>query len=444
MLIPPPPPNPAVGGANVVQLLTGAMANMSAPVQSGFLGFSIELSVADQVLGKNGSFINPQLLNLLETISQRAGRCVVRIGGNTQENAVFFPQGLPNQETINKDKSNLTGPTNTPTLQVGIDLIYAMANISSLTNTHWFIGAPFDTPATPRLGIAEASERILGDRLLGLQVGNEPDLFESHQARAAPYNVPQYVAEFQEFVNFFKTDSNIQTQNSLIVPNTCCMWGVPELNEIGFFDTFNDIIKMIAIEHCNDYCINAETGQRNHDPQTEFATFMTHTNAVTFVSYYLPVSALAAQHGKPLMMMETNTASCGGLPGLSDSFGAALYLIDVAMQMAWVNFTGALLHVGGQSTYYNPFTPPPGSVLKRGGQWTVGGPYYAALIVAELIGSSGNAQVVDINPNYGNEYTPGYAVYENGRPVRAVLINFITDPSGANDYTAQIAIDGSG
>ncbi|KIJ42028.1 hypothetical protein M422DRAFT_255050 [Sphaerobolus stellatus SS14] len=49
MLIPPPPPNPAVGGANVVQLLTGAMANMSAPVQSGFLGFSIELSVADQV-----------------------------------------------------------------------------------------------------------------------------------------------------------------------------------------------------------------------------------------------------------------------------------------------------------------------------------------------------------------------------------------------------------
>lgn len=53
------------------------------------------------------------------------------------------------------------------------------------------------------------------------------------------------------------------------------------------------------------------------------------------------------------MMFETNTASCGGFPGISDSYGAALWALDYGMQMAYSNFTGALLHVGGQNVYYN-------------------------------------------------------------------------------------------
>lgn len=54
-----------------------------------------------------------------------------------------------------------------------------------------------------------------------------------------------------------------------------------------------------------------------------------------------------------MMMFETNTASCGGFPGASNSFGAALWGVDYGMQLAFSNFTHALLHVGGQNTYYN-------------------------------------------------------------------------------------------
>lgn len=52
-------------------------------------------------------------------------------------------------------------------------------------------------------------------------------------------------------------------------------------------------------------------------------------------------------------MFETNTASCGGFPGVSDSFGAALWALDYALTMAYSNFTGALFHVGGQNVFYN-------------------------------------------------------------------------------------------
>jgi hypothetical protein len=40
-------------------------------------------------------------------------------------------------------------------------------------------------------------------------------------------------------------------------------------------------------------------------------------------------------------------------------------------------------------------------------------------------------------------FTPAYAIFENGAPVRLVLLNYVSDPSGASDYTATISIGGS-
>ena len=76
---------------------------------------------------------------------------------------------------------------------------------------------------------------------------------------------------------------------------------------------------------------------------------------------YLNSASLAQQAGKPLLMFETNTASCGGFPGVSDSFGAALWAIDYGLQMAYSGFSGALLHVGGKSAFYNVSFTPSGS-----------------------------------------------------------------------------------
>lgn len=44
------------------------------------------------------------------------------------------------------------------------------------------LGIPLNDTTNLRLGIAEVSEAILGDNLLGLQVGNEPDLYAAYEA----------------------------------------------------------------------------------------------------------------------------------------------------------------------------------------------------------------------------------------------------------------------
>lgn len=89
------------------------------------------------------------------------------------------------------------------------------------------------------------------------------------------------------------------------------------------------------------------------DPQSVFANYLNHTSGVHLVSPYLNSTAIAQSVGKPFIMFETNTASCGGFPGISDSFGAGLWALDYGMQMAYGNFSGALLHVGGSDAVYN-------------------------------------------------------------------------------------------
>jgi hypothetical protein len=87
-----------------------------------------------------------------------------------------------------------------------------------------------------------------------------------------------------------------------------------------------------------------------------FPTFLNHTAGQNIVAPYLNSTAYAQSKGKRLLMFETNSASCGGFAGISDSFGATLWALDYAMQMAYANFSGAYFHVGGQNVYYNPFT----------------------------------------------------------------------------------------
>lgn len=75
-------------------------------------------------------------------------------------------------------------------------------------------------------------------------------------------------------------------------------------------------------------------------------------------------------------------------------------------------------------------------------QWTVAPIFYAVLAVAETLGTSNTSQLMDLQANGGNTFTPAYAVYENGACARLALFNFVTDPTGASTYTATFSIGG--
>jgi hypothetical protein len=71
--------------------------------------------------------------------------------------------------------------------------------------------------------------------------------------------------------------------------------------------------------------------------------------------------------------------------------------------------------------------------------WTVGPTYYSTLVMAEILGTSNESQVLDLGANGGSDYTPAYAIYERGVVTKVALFNYITDPSGASNYVVTIS-----
>ncbi|OJT10820.1 Beta-glucuronidase [Trametes pubescens] len=457
-LPPPPIPSPAPDTAFTVNIPNSAsnVVGLSIPQAGTFFGFSIEMSVATQLIGTNSSRLFVPFLNLMALVVERAGAVHVRVGGNTQETASMV-DSFPDGRILEKDKEDASNPTSTPVLDYTIDLLYMLGNVSSLVNVKWYLGIPFNDTSHLRLEIAEHGEEILGDNLIGFQAGNEPDLYGafSHGHRNASYGPWDYFGEFSQLTQAYASDTKITRKKSLIAPSTQGgNWpdplnpankpmGAEAVWNTGFVQVYDEYLSALAVEHYpNENCADIFPGDSEPlDLLIQLGPYLTHNNGLGQVQPHLNSTMLAQTWGKPFLMFETNTASCGGFPGISDAFTSALWAVDYALQMANSNFTGALFHAGGQNVTYNPFTAAPTNESSFH-QWTVGPIFYAALAVAEALGSTNTSRVKDLFPNNGNEFTPAYAIYENDQLARMMLVNFLDDPSGAHDYTAAISVGG--
>lgn len=131
-------------------------------------------------MGQHATTINPIFLNYMANIKNRAG-CgpVIRVGGNTQESSTLILD--ESTDTTEKIKIDNYSPTNTPIINYTPELLYIMANVSSLINVEWFFGLSFNETSVaahnPNVPVAaEWVQRILGSNLRGLALGNEPDM----------------------------------------------------------------------------------------------------------------------------------------------------------------------------------------------------------------------------------------------------------------------------
>ncbi|KAG5647391.1 hypothetical protein DXG03_000461 [Asterophora parasitica] len=439
-LIPPTPPEDySLAFTLNLQAANTSVPNLSILQHGTFYGFSIEMSVVTQLMGKNSSHIKVPFLNLMGLLQQRSGGVHIRVGGNTQDFAVYVDE-LENGEATAKEKSDLKNPTLTPAVLYTKELFHLAASISSLVNVRWYFGIPFND-TNWRLQIAEHSQAILGDNLLGLQGGNEPDYYLSHGHRQEGYGPFDYFGEFADLINAIDANPNIPVKNMLIGPSLASgPWSPEMMWETDFINAYKDNLVAITMEHYPSNNCFVQFGVGSFvDPQRTFPQFLTHQSALNLVEPYRHTSNLAREAERPFIMFETNSATCGGLPGISDSFGAALWALDYGLTMAATNFSGALLHVGGQNVYYNPFTAPPTNQTAFN-QWTVGAVYYATLITAEIFGRSNQSQIVDTTNN--GLLTPSYAIYDRGQLSKVALFNFMDDPSGAHDITGTITVEG--
>jgi hypothetical protein len=386
----------------------------------------------------------------MANIAARAGSVMIRVGGNSQESAQLAPDGtIPDGRVIIKNLTGVTGTTQTPPLEFSSDLLYMMRNISSLVNIHWFMGIPWFVTDPFDTKIITAADEILGDYLLGFQCGNEPDMYSLHGHRNTSYGPFDYGGEMSDLlsqVSASNADPTGLAMSRLVAPNIAdYAWTPEQVWDTGLVTEFSDNLAFLAVEkYPRDNCAAMFGGPNATgivDPQSVLSLYLTHDAHTELLQPYLNSTMYAQSVGKPFLMFETNTASCGGFLGVSDSFTAALWGLDYALQMAHSNFSGAMFHLGGQNVFYNPFTSPPTNESAYLG-WSVGPLYYSALVMAEAMGPSNNTQVLNYGVDNLSSFTPIYGIYENGTPVRVAIMNYLDDPTGASDVSAVISISG--
>lgn len=141
-------------------------------------------------------------------------------------------------------------------------------------------------------------------------------------------------------------------------------------------------------------------------------------------------------------MSEFNSASCGGIPTISDTFAVgSLWTVDYALQLASVGYSAAYLHTRERGISYNLFTPPEGP-NGAPGAWTTNPPFYGLLVTAEALRSQNGSIVTDLNIENSRENTSstvsGYAIYDAGDKSvqQLVFFNFANITSSANSSTS--------
>jgi hypothetical protein len=129
------------------------------------------------------------------------------------------------------------------------DVFYLLSNISSLVNVKWYLGVPLNDSKSVPLDIMEWGYSVLGDHMLGFQVGNEPDLYAAHGHRESGYSPYDYLGEFGDVVQAIQANSKIPIKNGLIGPSLATGNWIPEdIWNTGFVDTLHDDLLALAME----------------------------------------------------------------------------------------------------------------------------------------------------------------------------------------------------
>ncbi|KAJ7697029.1 hypothetical protein B0H17DRAFT_1197758 [Mycena rosella] len=167
-LLPPPVPSPAPPSTFTLALPSGVPPGASIAQGGDFVGFSIEMSVSNQVLGKNASLLQVPFLNPMANMAQRGGSVRVRVGGNSQESAALVAAAaIPDGKILQKNLTGVTGTMQTPPLEFSDELPYMS---------------------------------ILGPNLIAYQAANEPDLYNAQGHRPATYGPFDYFGEFSDLL----------------------------------------------------------------------------------------------------------------------------------------------------------------------------------------------------------------------------------------------------
>jgi hypothetical protein len=219
---------------------------------------------------------------------------------------------------------------------------------------------------------AAAAKTALGGWLAGIEIGNEPDSYARHNLRAAPWTPARYNAEV----------SSYRRAIGLLAPGIALagpgVSGSAAFTQWGPAEASAQRPVLLTGHHYPLGChqLPAPTIAR-------LLSSRTRREEDASLRRYVSASRGSAT---AFRLDETNSVSCGGRPGVSNTFASALWAVDLIARamltgVVGLNFQGNPANCRG----YTPMCAPSTPKLARGAlgaqpEW------YALLLSKELIG----------------------------------------------------------
>ena len=324
-----------------------------APVPQRFLGLSFEVAALGQ-LGQDA--YRGDLVRLLRSL----GPGILRFGGITaDENVAWTDAYTPRPAWA----SSTIGPAQMSALGV-------LARRSGW-QVLLTVGLAHYEPASAAREVA-AAHGALGPYLAAVEIGNEPDAYGNHGFRELPWLAQGY----QEQVSDYREAIEALTPGVPIAG--------PDVSGSGAFGEWGDEEAlaqkpvMLTGHHYPLGC--AQT------PAPSIETLLSAAvrgAAANSLSTYLKVAGL---YGIPMRIDETNTVSCGGVEGISDTFASALWATGYITQAMAAGAAGVNLQ--GNPTNCAGYTPlcAPDPAAATEGALSAEPEWYALLLTKSLIG----------------------------------------------------------
>ena len=164
---------------------------------------------------------------------------------------------------------------------------------------------------------------------------------------------------------------------------------------------------------------------------------MNHTANVVSIAKQLNESRLLAQlpynlePDLPFILGETNSLYNEGRPGLSNTFGAALWGVDFNLWCATNNISRVHMHMGTDYRYQS-WQPVDTNSTAKGTK----APYYGNIAVAAFLGDIVSATPSIVNLPLPNEEESAYAAYVDGKLARLIVVNMMSyNATAGNNLT---------
>jgi hypothetical protein len=230
--------------------------------------------------------------------------------------------------------------------------------------------AHYDPRAAAREAAAAKTE--LGPWLAGIEIGNEPDAYARHGLRSAPWTFSQYdtqLAAYRRAIEQAAPGLHLagpDASGSLVFTS----WGRAEAT--------HDRPALLTGHHYPLGC--------HMVPGPTIAGLLSAPIRQAEDASLHRYMSVSREHSMHFRMDETNTVSCGGKAGVSNTFASALWAIDyiahaMAMGVSGINLHGNPANCRG----YTPVCAPTAQALAQG-VLTAQPEWYALLLGKALIG----------------------------------------------------------